>query len=248
MKALILTFLLFSTSSFALENTVNHVDNEGVIDTLDSNYKGGYFFFNEGLHRGTKFESIDKHGRKKIYDTRDDKHHFGITGNLNLDVTNLGDIKGLDIYYGYHFAIDGSIEILVSTNKTMYSRVASMDSMNAPEKDVEESLLTIGLGLGWRSDLIQNFIHWERLFDTFTFYLTYNSFDEQYYSTKYTGAGFRVDYLMKYRWTKAFHFGVKVAYAMAFTTRPEDYADESRSDRRLNLGWMTLGLDIGLNF
>jgi len=247
MKALILIFLIFSTSSFALENTVNHVDNEGVIDTLDSNYKSGYFFFNEGLHRGTKFDSIDKHGRKKTYDTRDDKHRLAFTGNFNLDITNIGDITGFDISYGYFFAIDGSLEVIVSKNTTLFSRVADPFG-NEELGNTEEDLFTFGVGLGWRSDLIQNLINWQRLFDTFTFYITYNSFDEHYESTKYTGAGFRVDYLMKYRFHKTFHFGVKVGYAMAWTTRPEDYAEESRSDRRLNLGWMTLGLDIGLNF
>ncbi len=249
MKILIgLIFLICSLNSFALENTVNHVDNEGVIDTLDSNYKKGWFFWNEGLHRGTKFKSTDKYGQKKIYDTRDDKHRFSLTGNVNLDLGSLLDIKGLDISYGYYFAVDGSIEGLISTNKPMYSRVADPNSMIAPPNDIEEDLLTIGLGLGWRSDLVQNLIPWERLFDTFTFYVTYNFFDELYSATKYSGAGFRVDYLLKYRWTKIFHFGLKTSYALAWTTRPEDFAGESRTDRRLNLGWMTLGLDIGLNF
>jgi hypothetical protein len=249
MKLLIGIFIFFfSLNSFAIENTVNHVDNEGVIDTLDSNYESGWFFWNEGLHRGTKFESTDDHGHKKIYDTRDDKHHFAFTGNVNLDVTNLTDIKGFDLTYGYHFAVDGSAEVILSMNRPMYSRVADLNSMEAPPVDTEEDLFTFGIGLGWRSDLIQYLIPWERLFDTFTFYVTYNSFDEQYFATKYTGPGFKVDYLMKYRWTKAFHFGLKIGYALAWTTRPEDFAGESRSDRRLNLGWMTLGLDIGLNF
>ena len=70
MKILIgLSFIIISLNAFALENTINHVDNEGVIDTLDANYKTGWFYMIEGLHKGTKFESTDKYGQKKIYDT-----------------------------------------------------------------------------------------------------------------------------------------------------------------------------------
>ncbi|RLA61371.1 MAG: hypothetical protein DRQ89_11405 [Epsilonproteobacteria bacterium] len=247
MKALILIILIFSVKSFALENTVKHVDNRGVIDTLDSNYKNGFFFFNEGLHRGVKFESTDQHGHKKVYDTRDDKHHISFTGNFNLDMANLSDIVGFDLSYGYHFATDGSLEFIVSKSNPLYTRVADPFG-NEELGNTKEDLLSIGLGLGWRSDLIQSIIPWEHLFDTFNFYLTYNIFDELYSAKNFSGAGFRVDYLMKYRFTKTFHFGLKVAYALAWTTRDQEFENESRSDRRLNLGLMTMGLDIGLNF
>lgn len=247
MKALILILFIFSARSHALENTIQHVDNEGVIDTLDSNYNSGYFFFNEGFRKGTKFESIDQNGRKKIHDTRDDKHHFSFTGNFNLDVSRFSDIVGFDLSYGYNFAIGGSIEFIISKNNPLFTRVADPFE-NEELGNTKEDLLTIGLGLGWRSDLIQNIIPWERLFDTFTFYLTYNSFDELYFAKKYTGLGFRVDYLAKYRWTKLLHLGLKISYANAWTTREQEFENESRTDRRLNLGWMTLGLDIGLNF
>ena len=232
----------------ALENTLKNIDNEGVYDTLESDYESGHFFFPEGLHRGTKFESRDKHGHLVIYDTTSDQHHLSFTGNMNIDINKVGDLTGWDFSYGIYFDIDGSLEFLISKIKTLYSVVASPDSILAPPGETREDLLSVGLGLGWRSDLIQKLINWQRLFDTFTLYLTYNIMDENYFFEKFKGPGFRVDYLIKARLTKVFHLGLKTGYSMAWTTRSPRTDNESKSDRRLFLNWVTLGLDIGLNF
>jgi hypothetical protein len=247
MRISLLIFFLFS-ACYALENNLKNIDNQGHYDTLSSDYQKGLFFFPEGQNIGTQFESLDKFHNKQIYDTREDGHHLSIAGNVHLDITKASDFTGFEFSYGFYLNVYTSIEFLLASNKTTYEKVADPNIPNAPPGETQEDLLYFGLGLGWRSDLIQNFIHWQNLFDVFTLYLTYNSLSENYFDYKYEGPGFRVDYLMKYRLTKLFHLGMKLSYSLAFTTRDQSLPEEDKESRRLTLGWTTLGLDLGINF
>lgn len=247
-----LIIILFPFSP--LLHGANSTDNHGKINIFDDNYTESSYFSNEVLEEGANLnERDDLTGLMKGIDTSsNDTARWNFSLRLNGDVLNSTDILGGEIQFSKKLELGGWLESFVSKDKVVFSEVGEYHAgMGTYSDDLlvsSDDLLSLGLGLGMRSSLIQYFIDSKIFFDTTSVFITYNSFDENYYATTYKGVGFRADYGIHRRSSSSTHYGLKVSYNLMSLRRGESTGVYTKDQDTLLLSWFGLIFDIGLYF
>lgn len=189
---------------------------------------------------------------KSEYKTTSDDNTFQLAYGLNADIKESGNISAFEAIYGHRFDL-AWLQILGMKMTAKFREVAEPNSsMNATEEFLDESgsLTQLGGGISFRSQWTTYVLSTgsERIFETVTAYLTYNTFTEGFTSTDYTGWGVRADFGIHNRLSPMVHVGGKLSYQIIDSTRAENFEGESSSARALLLQWMSLGIDIGFYF
>ena len=107
--------------------------------------------------------------------------------------------------------------------------------------DADQTINTLGLGLGYRFKLFLDFWDVKDTFESVQVFGTYNSLAEGHTGDNYTGYGMTADYGLHKRTRQSFFYGGKFTYNIAWVEGPEN-------DRTLSLGWYTFALEAGFLF
>jgi hypothetical protein len=229
-------------------------DGHGKVDTLENHYNTEFYFSNEGLNEGATFNEVDEDTgfQKKNLRTQNDVHRYSIQLQVNADLQKAGDILGFEFNYGKKMAVGGWFEVLISKMTMNFEQVTESHSGIGPASQeldsTSEDLLTLGVGLSYRSALIQYFMDSNIFFDTTSVFATYNQFEENFYGKSYSGPGFRAEYGLHRRGDSKIHYGIKLSYNLASVKKPLENSGETSDDRSLLLNWLGLAFDISLYY
>ncbi|MFZ8933602.1 MAG: hypothetical protein ACO2ZP_06875 [Bacteriovoracaceae bacterium] len=226
----------------------------GNSDSLDADYENQSFFINEVPSDNVEISERNQNTGLVIkdFDTGKDNHRYGIQVLTTANILDASKLMGFEFTYGNKMDIGGWAEFLISKITAEFSQLAQTHSGLASSSDeldqTSEDLLQVGLGLGYRSTIIQNFIDSRYFFETTTVYATYNTLDENFTGQSYKGAGLRVEYGLHRRLSIGQHMGLKLSYNLSSVKRPALREGESGEDRSLVLRWIGVSVDFALYF
>ena len=232
----LITLLLFMTlSSFASEDTTRI---DGTEDMLlkEKNESSGIYDISYKT-------SDDTQRLSAIYRTNTD------TGKLSsLSAYEFSYAKKLDVFWleFFYARTTGRFDALGNNNP-------NITVMTEESESSITTISTLGSGFSYRSRVIQELlgemIDAERVFETTSTAMTYNSLSNSYYEKAFRGYGMRADYGIHYRVSPALHWGPHFSYNLAVVKKdPTDDLKTNSADRSLLLSWTTWGIDFSIYF
>lgn len=259
----ILTFSLFNNQVLAFGTNVELTKlNQADLDKLE---KGGNLKPPPPLKPLKKhIKSIDEELKLRykdeetglyqpIYIVSSDKSRLSLLYFMNSDLRQLTGISTFELIYAKKSG-NYWLEFIASNSNLHYDSITSFVSGPIPdavETDLVflvENLVTLGVGLSYRTTLIQNFIQSGEYFETVSAYLTANHLSEIYSSESYTGLGLKADFGIHKRVSQFFHFGGKMSYNLVAVKRAAIGSETDESLRSLTLHWLSIGFDLSYYF
>jgi hypothetical protein len=134
-------------------------------------------------------------------------------------------------------------------NITQNSSVGGTDSEASFHRpsDVKDKLIGFGPGVGYRFKLLLDFFQTEDTFESVDVFLNSIQLDESFIKQKYQGYGLTTSYGLHKRTQTTYFYGGKFSYHVASVTRAA-ISNESKSERSLSLGWLSIAFDFGFFF
>src|SRR5690606_17597373 len=146
-----------------------------------------------------------------------------LTGNTRMALayysalapTDFGKVSDLEFQFGYDVgtfwleAVFGQGKAQfgsVAKNSTQTSSAESEGNFNRDD-ELEESYLYMGIGASLKSHHLSDFFGFDRVFETFSGYLTYHTLSEELRQEDYAGFGGRADAAINYLLSKSSHIG-----------------------------------------
>jgi hypothetical protein len=112
---------------------------------------------------------------------------------------------------------------------------------------VKDSMMGFGPGIGYRFKLLLDFWPSEDWFETVDVFVNAIQLNESFIKEKYNGYGLSTNYGLHKRSSTSYFYGGKLSYNVANVTR-KAIAEESKSERSLSLGWLSLAFEFGVFF
>lgn len=171
--------------------------------------------------------------------------------HLNTTPTAAADLTSIELNYArklkrawleFSYVQTSTTFAEVAENNTIATSVTSDELLEGAS-----TVTSLGIGLGYRTSLIQNFINSDRYFETISAMATYNSFSDSLIENSFKGFGLKTDFGIHKRISHSFHLGLKMSYNFA-TVQRESLEGEVSSDTSLNLNWMSFALDGSIYF
>ena len=185
---------------------------------------------------------------------------MSLAGHISGDYEHFNNLLGVDvsymrrterynqIWYGFQIFQNQTIFNAITQNQDPRPGDNVNDESNTQRpNNTKASVLAGGLGAGYRFKLLMEFIQTENVFESIDVFANYVTMDDKFSSHKYAGYGLTTNYGIHKRSSTNFFYGGKFSYNLASVTRSA-IGDESKSDRSFALGWLTLGLEMGLFF
>ncbi len=207
----------------------------------------------EGAKEELTITTVDSDsGLASAYNLQDDSWKMGFAYHVNSHPGTFTDLAGLDFSLG---AKMWPRTWLIGYLETARIRFRSMSeynqwrSLNTSElENSYETAIVWGLGLSYESSYIQDFLGYEKMYETITASPSWIRIHEGFMGENYTGPGIRADYGVHYRFSKIMHLGLKFSYNIFSTKRPEAYIDEPQYIRHLSISWTSWALDFTVYF
>lgn len=186
--------------------------------------------------------------------TGQDRNRFSVAGHISADYEHFNDILGIDFsymrrstsyrqaWYGFQFYRNRTFFDNITQNRAS-TGANSEGSLQRPN-NVENSVMAAGLGMGYRFKLLLDFFEAEDVFESVDVFANYVTLDEEFVGQTYNGWGLTTNYGIHKRSSSNYFYGGKLSYNLAVVTR-DAIADESKDDRSLSLGWLSLAFEIG---
>lgn len=206
---------------------------------------------------------MDKNSITGVYDTiyftEKDRHRWTMLAKTNANLKRSTNLWGGDLLYGYNLNIFW-IEFFASWMHADFREISELPVRSSTNPYAEansnraasskQKLISVGIGPGYRFLVPEgvNIFHLRNLFQTVSVWATYNKLNDSATLFEYDGFGLRADYGIHKRVSSGFHYGIRLGYQLAEVTREQKIPNESASDRKLFLSWMTLALDLGFYF
>lgn len=189
------------------------------------------------------------------YNTANDSSRFSAIFRTNFNVQKMDGLRSFEAIYAKKMELFWAEFIVKKTTARYECLTKNNDNVSPSNSDLEQSnsdLLTLGLGLSLRSDIIQDvlgdIINTDRFFETTSAALTYNRLNDTYRSETFSGPGFQADYGIHYRAYPSFHIGPRFSYNLALVKKSASEEGQTSINRSLTLSWVTLGLDFSFYF
>ncbi|MFZ4712095.1 MAG: hypothetical protein ACOYL6_00150 [Bacteriovoracaceae bacterium] len=254
-KNLILLFLFtlfLSSNAFAVirpelfeeEENFEKLSNDDVKAKKDITLKNEAMITDTNSYTGIK---------DREYYTGNDHHKLSGSYQLNPRITKPFDFSSFELNYGYKMwglwwqgfvARSAGTWDTVAENKEIGGTGADSEARFQRPKNSRETLMSYGLGVGYRFRMIYEWLKIDDLFETISVYGARHSLNESYRDLNYTGYGFRADYGIHMRATSSFFYGLKGSYNIGKVTRSLG-EKESHSDASLAISWISLGFEAG---
>jgi hypothetical protein len=113
--------------------------------------------------------------------------------------------------------------------------------------DVKDTILGFGPGVGYRFKLLLDFFNTEDTFESIDVFLNGIVLNESFSKERYQGFGLATSYGLHKRTQTSFFYGGKFSYHVASVTR-RAIGDESKSERSLSLGWLSVAFEMGFYY
>lgn len=187
--------------------------------------------------------------------TGTDRNRFAIAGMINGNYEQVADVFGGEIsymrrstrynqiWYGAQFFQHRAYFDAITQNHTSGSNPNGEAAFQRPG-GVKDTVMAAGLGVGYRFKLLLDFYPTEDVFETVDVFVNGLQLDETYIKKKYRGYGLTANYGLHKRSSTSFFYGGKLSYNIASVAR-EQIGTESKRERSLTLGWLTLGFEVG---
>ncbi len=192
--------------------------------------------------------------------TGTDRNRLSLAGHVSGDYEHFSDIIAVDftymrrterynqIWYGLQvFQNNTYFDAITQNQEPQTGDNPNDESQIQRPNNTKASVFAGGLGVGYRFKFLMDFFQTENVFETVDVFVNYVAFDEKFTKQKYAGYGLTTNYGIHKRSGSNFFYGGKLSYNLASVTR--DAIDgENKSSRSFGLGWLTLGLELGLFF
>lgn len=187
--------------------------------------------------------------------TGEDRNRFSIAGHLSGDYEHFNRLLGGEITYmrrstrynqiwwGAQLFQHSSFFSSVTQNATASSVPNSEGSFQRGNYE-KNTILGLGVGVGYRFKLLLDFFQTEDVFENLEVYLNSIQMDESFINKRYQGYGLTTNYGIHKRSGQNYFYGGKFSYNVSSVTRAA-IGNESKSDRSLSLGWLSLAFEIG---
>ena len=205
----------------------------------------------------------DKNSSSNIYEdpyyTRRDNAEFNLSYTFSTDYEDPTKVQSFDFSYFNQF--DNSYQHLwwalqIKATTALYNAIADerVNSTGNSESVAEltreenkQSITTFGLGLGYRFKALAQAFNSNRFFERATAFFNYNTHTDATDQESYNGYGYNADYIINYRSSEAFTYGVKLSYNWVQVQRAAN-ENEKLQDRSLVFGWTSIGFNIGYTY
>lgn len=187
--------------------------------------------------------------------TGGDRSRLSISGHLNGNYEHFNELLGFDLiwmrrttrYNQFWWGAQLFQHRVYFENVTENATAGGTNSEASFQRpaDVKDSVLGFGPGVGYRFKLLLDFFPTEDAFETVDVFVNRLSFNEKYIGKTYDGWGLTTNYGIHKRTSTSFFWGGKFSYNVGTVTRPA-IDGESKSDRSLALGWLSIAAEIGL--
>jgi|GEM_PF-1907776 len=186
------------------------------------------------------------------YDVTNDDMKISFAYHINGNPRKAMEFTGVDFQLGAKFWPRTWILGFLQTARTKFRSVTQFNEKvpvnNGAQEDTDETLLTFGAGMGYESTYIQDFLNWEKFFETINVMAGFARMREEFQNENFSGPGIRADYGVHYRMSKISHLGLRFNYNLYSVKRAESFVDEPQSRRHLMLSWATWALDFSIYF
>jgi hypothetical protein len=190
--------------------------------------------------------------------TGSDRNRFSIAGHMSGNYEQLTDILGFELnymrrstrynqfFYGAQFFQHRTYFDAISQNANGGGAANTESSLSRPG-NVKNTVMGVGLGVGYRFKLLLDFYPTEDVFETVDVFINAIQLTENYIGKTYRGYGLTTNYGLHKRSGNDFIYGAKLSYNVASVTRSA-ISNESKSNRSLSLGWLSLAFEIGFYY
>ena len=187
-----------------------------------------------------------------------DRNRFSVAGHINGNYEHLQNLLGFELsymrrstrynqfWYGGQFYQHRTYFGNITQNPTGGTNTNSDSNFKRPN-DTKETIMGLGLGVGYRFKLLLDFWQTEDVFENVDVFVNAVQMNEGYLGKKYSGYGLTTNYGIHKRSSTSFFYGGKISYNIAPVTRAA-IGNESKSERSLSLGWLSLGFEMGFFF
>lgn len=192
--------------------------------------------------------------------TGQDRNRISLAGHISSDYEHFNDILGLEfnymrrstrynqIWYGFQLFQHKTYFDAITTNQKAEAGDGPNDeSQYQRPGDVKNTVFAGGLGVGYRFKLLLEFFETEDVFESIDVFANYIMLDETFIDQSYKGWGLTTNYGIHKRSSSRYFYGGKLSYNIASVTRGA-ISNESKGDRSLTLGWLSLAFEMGFFF
>jgi hypothetical protein len=192
--------------------------------------------------------------------TGEDRNRISLAGHVSGDYEHFSDLFGGEINYmrrttrynqvwwGFQvFLLQTYFDAITENHPANLGAAVSSEASFQRPGGVKQGIFAGGLGVGYRFKLLLDFLRTEDMFETVDVFGNYLELDESSLDVKYRGYGLTTSYGIHKRASTSFFYGGKFSYNIASVTR-DAFDNESRRNRSLTLGWLSLGFEMGFFF
>jgi len=191
-------------------------------------------------------------GLYSTYGLQNDSSRLSLGYHVSSNPRKLSNVAGFDFSYAHKLSGRKWIEGFIQTSKMKFESISEFNeyvSVNTKDLDsTYETVFSFGAGISYQTNYIQDFLGYDRLFETMAAYAAYTHISESLLNQNFLGPGVRADYGIHYRYSKYTHFGIKFSYNIFSVTRSPEFVDEPSARRHLSVSWLALAADIGIYF
>lgn len=190
--------------------------------------------------------------------TGNDRNRFSVAGHISGDYEQLSDLFGGEITYmrrsTYFTQIWYGAQLF--QHKTVFDAITQNqeegDDPNAEASfqrpgDAKSTVMGLGLGVGYRFKLFLDFFETEDVFESVDVFVNAIQLKESFIDQNYRGYGLTTNYGIHKRSSTHYFYGGKLSYNLATVTR-DALGNESKDDRSLALGWLSIAFELGFFF
>jgi hypothetical protein len=192
--------------------------------------------------------------------TGNDSNRISIAGHVSSDYAHINNLLGADvafmhrstrynqIWYGVQFFQNQTYFDAITQNHPANATAdANSDSNYQRPGGIKTNVMAGGPGVGYRFKLILDFFQTEDMFETIDVFANYVQMSDAFMKKDYQGYGLTTNYAIHKRSSTSFFYGGKFSYNIASVTRSA-IGTETKSERSLAIGWLSLAFEMGFFF
>ncbi len=174
-------------------------------------------------------------------------NRFSFMLGFNPSLSRAADLSNFSFSYGKQFE-SYWLDTNVSMTKGLFKELSANNQTATGATDAqletqENSLTTIGIGIGRETRYAQTLLPFEDIYELMAANLTYNMYKEDYSGKSFAGPGLLAKFSVYKRFNDYFSAGTHFNYNLAVVEREKEN-NESTSARSLTIGFLTIGFDI----
>lgn len=192
--------------------------------------------------------------------TGTDSNKFAVAGHVSGDYERVNDLLGIEfnymhksasysqLWYGVQFFQHRTFFDAITQNQEAEAGDnANDESQTQRPNNVKNTILGVGVGVGYRFKLLMEFFQTEDVFETVDVYGNFLNMNEGYIDQNYKGYGLTTNYSIHKRSSSTYFYGGKLSYNLGYVTR-DPIGTESKGDRSFSIGWLSLAFEMGVFF